>query len=118
MMKKKTKPSDARKETGADKLKAAKLKAVDMPPPHTVIQNCNFTTRIWDGQALDAVNMVARGLLNLSELFQAQRITLSPMLVLNGPQPAMDTMPRTGHCSVGEPNGRGSGNYEYRHGGD
>lgn len=41
----------------------------------TSVTNCTFSSIVnWDGEALEAVNAVAKGLLNLTELFKAQGV--------------------------------------------
>ena len=45
-------------------------------PPQTIIKDCNFTSHtevVWDKSVLATVDKVAQGLLNLTELFTAQK---------------------------------------------
>jgi len=44
------------------------------------IEHCQFTGVKWDGQAIEAVNTVARALLNMTQLFQAQNIRIDTMI--------------------------------------
>lgn len=46
----------------------------------TSVQHCNFIGVKWDGKALEAVNDVAKGLLNLTELFKSQGIKIDCFL--------------------------------------
>lgn len=48
--------------------------------PDVSIRDCNFTASIWDKSALDAVSKVAQGLLNLTELFVGQHVTIESLL--------------------------------------
>ena len=50
--------------------------------PKTVIQNCNFTGVKWDSQAIEAVNTVAKALLNLTKLFESQNIHIETLLTV------------------------------------
>ncbi len=50
------------------------------PIPTTNISNNIFTGVKWDAQALEAVNLVAKGLVNLTELFKSQNIHIETML--------------------------------------
>jgi hypothetical protein len=53
--------------------------------PNNVIQNNVFTGVQWDGQAIEAVNNVAKALLNLTELFNSQHIKIE-MIKINADQ--------------------------------
>jgi hypothetical protein len=44
------------------------------------IENCTFNGVVWDKNVLDTVNLVARGLVNLTELFKNQHVTIDSML--------------------------------------
>ena len=44
------------------------------------IENCNFNGVVWDKSALETVNTVAKGLLNLTELFKAQSVSFECLL--------------------------------------
>jgi hypothetical protein len=44
------------------------------------VENCNFTGVKWDENAIEAVVIVAQGLLNLTELFSAQAINIECLL--------------------------------------
>ena len=46
------------------------------------IQNCVFTGVVWDKQATEAVSMVAKALLNLTELFSQQNIKIDSLLTV------------------------------------
>ena len=55
-------------------------------PPQTIIRDCNFTSHnevIWDKSALATVDKVAQGLLNLTELFTAQKIVIDALLKIS-----------------------------------
>lgn len=41
------------------------------------ISNCNFTGVHWDTKALESVEITARALLNLTELFKSQNIQVT-----------------------------------------
>ena len=51
------------------------------PFPATTIQNCTFTVTAanWDPKQIDAIQTVARALLNLTEVFKSQGVT-APMI--------------------------------------
>ena len=53
----------------------------------TNITNNTFTGIKWDGEALEAVNIVAMALLNMTELFKSQNIEIECLLKL---EPAND----------------------------
>ena len=53
---------------------------IEIPEPQTVISNNCFTGVHWDAQALESVELIARGLLNLTELFKSQNIQIDTML--------------------------------------
>jgi len=46
----------------------------------TVITGCTLTGISWDGKAIEAVNDVAKALLNLTELFSAQNIKIDSLI--------------------------------------
>lgn len=50
----------------------------------TTITNNTFVGVQWDAQAIESVNMVAKGLLNLTELFRTQNINIEAMLKVDG----------------------------------
>ena len=55
-------------------------------PPQTIIQDCNFTSHnevVWDKSVLATVDKVAQGLLNLTELFTAQKIVIDALLKIS-----------------------------------
>lgn len=41
-----------------------------------VIQNNVFNGIVWDGQAIEAINTVAKALLNLTEVFKSQNVNI------------------------------------------
>ena len=47
------------------------------------IKDCNFTAVKWDGKAIKSVDKVAQALLNLTELFKTQNITIDTMVRIN-----------------------------------
>jgi hypothetical protein len=49
---------------------------------NTTVKNCTFVGAKWDSQALESINIVAKGLLNLTELFESQNIKIDCMLKL------------------------------------
>ena len=54
--------------------------------PQTIIQDCNFTSHnevVWDKSVLATVDKVAQGLLNLTELFTAQKIVIDALLKIS-----------------------------------
>jgi hypothetical protein len=53
-------------------------------PTQNTISNCNCTGVIWDGQAIEAINYVARGLMNLTEVFRSQNIQIDSMIKVEG----------------------------------
>lgn len=46
----------------------------------TIISNNTFQGVVWDAKAIESVNLVAQGLLNLTELFKTQNIEIEAML--------------------------------------
>ena len=50
------------------------------------ISNCNLTGVVWDGQAIEAVAMVAKALLNLTEVFKSQNIEIKSLINVNQPK--------------------------------
>jgi hypothetical protein len=60
------------------------MKKVEKEEPiTTTISNNTFTGVHWDAQAVESVSMVAKGLLNLTELFKSQNIQINSMLKIN-----------------------------------
>lgn len=55
------------------------------------IQYCTFNGLVWDKSALETVHLVAKGLVNLTELFKSQNVTIDALLKLQG---APDTEPK------------------------
>ena len=43
----------------------------------TIVQGNTFETKIWDAKAIEAVNNVAKALVNMTELFKAQNINIT-----------------------------------------
>ena len=62
-------------------------KQVKKNPIKTAVTNCTFIGTQWDAQAVESVSMVAKGLLNLSELFCTQNIHIDSMLKINTDPP-------------------------------
>lgn len=50
------------------------------PGQPVTITNCNFEAKVWDDKAVEAINTVAKALLNLTELFKSQNITIESMV--------------------------------------
>ena len=46
----------------------------------TNVSNCSFYGVKWDAEALESVNYVAKGLLNLTELFKTQGINIECLI--------------------------------------
>jgi len=68
-----------------------KVKKVEKKEPiTTTISNNTFTGVHWDAQAIESVSMVAKGLLNLSELFRTQNIHIDSMLKINTDLPKIN----------------------------
>jgi hypothetical protein len=68
-----------------------KVKKVEKEEPiTTTISNNTFTGVHWDAQAVESVSMVAKGLLNLSELFRTQNIHIDSMLKINTDLPKIN----------------------------
>lgn len=59
-------------------------------PITTTISNNTFTGVHWDADAVESVNMVAKGLLNLSELFKSQNIHIDSLLNINKDLPKIN----------------------------
>ena len=55
-----------------------KQKKANVTP--TTISNNTFTGVHWDAEAIESVNMVAKAVLNLTELFRAQNIQIDSMI--------------------------------------
>lgn len=49
-------------------------------PATACITNCSFTGVHWDKSAVEAVAMVAKGLLNLTELFANQNVKIGSLV--------------------------------------
>jgi hypothetical protein len=47
------------------------------------VSNNIFNGLVWDGKAIEAVNLVANALLNLTELFKSQNIQIESLLKIN-----------------------------------
>lgn len=45
-----------------------------------VVTNNTFVGVQWDAKALESINIIAQGLLNLTELFKAQHIEIEALL--------------------------------------
>ena len=61
-------------------------KEIKPVPAQTIIQDCNFESHnevIWDKSVLATVDKVAQGLLNLTELFTAQKIVIDALLKIS-----------------------------------
>ncbi|OHB71878.1 MAG: hypothetical protein A2W23_06420 [Planctomycetes bacterium RBG_16_43_13] len=61
-------------------------KKIKPVPAQTIIQDCNFESHnevIWDKSVLATVDKVAQGLLNLTELFTAQKIVIEAMVKIS-----------------------------------
>ena len=56
------------------------MKIERKPGESVSISNCNFELKVWDGKAIETVNDVAKALLNLTELFKSQNVTLEAMV--------------------------------------
>lgn len=54
-----------------------------IPESTNSISHCNLTAVQWDGKALESVQTVAKGLLNLTELFKSQNINIEAMIKIN-----------------------------------
>ncbi len=52
------------------------------------ISNSTFTGVKWDGEAIEAVNIVARALSNMTELFKSQNIAIECLLKIEQPHSA------------------------------
>jgi hypothetical protein len=60
-----------------------KIKKAEKRPQGTTISNSTFTGVHWDAEAIESVSMVAKGLLNLTEIFKSQNIHIDSMLRIN-----------------------------------
>jgi hypothetical protein len=58
------------------------------------IKNSKFTGVHWDAKAIEAVNTTAKALLNLTELFKSQHITIESMVKIEGPTLSSDSEDR------------------------
>jgi hypothetical protein len=65
-------------------------KQIKKDPITTSISNNTFTGVHWDAQAVESVSMVAKGLLNLTELFRTQNIHIDSMLKINTDLPKIN----------------------------
>lgn len=48
-----------------------------------VVQDCHFQGVVWDGKAIQAIEHVAKALLNLTEVFKSQHIQIDSMLYVS-----------------------------------
>jgi len=60
-----------------------KLRKTKKPKAYTNISNNSFVGVKWDKQAVEAVNDVAKALLNLTQLFQSQFIKIAAFIKVN-----------------------------------
>lgn len=60
--------------------KTKTIKKEPIRKPTTTIKDCTFNGVVWDSQATEAVNTVAKALLNLSELFKSQNIKIESLI--------------------------------------
>tara|TARA_R110000851_G_scaffold97156_1_gene210661 strand:+ start:1352 stop:1570 length:219 start_codon:yes stop_codon:yes gene_type:complete len=63
-----------------EKLNKRELIELLKEKPKNTIENCNFTGVQWDKEALVAVNNVSKSLLNMTELFKSQNVTIKSMI--------------------------------------
>ena len=56
-------------------------------PVSTTISNNTFTGIHWDAEALESVNMVAKAVLNMTELFRSQHIQIDSLLRIQDNKP-------------------------------
>jgi len=68
-------------------MKKVTKKVKKVEPIKTAITNCTFIGTQWDAQAIESVSMVAKGLLNLTDLFRTQNIHIDSMLKINTDPP-------------------------------
>ena len=62
------------------------IAALEEKTPSFTVSNNTFTGVHWDAKALEAVNNVSEGLLNLTKLFQSQNIKVDSLLKVNTEQ--------------------------------
>jgi len=55
---------------------------IDVKPetPSTHISQCSFIGVQWDKSSLETINLVAKGLVNLTELFKTQNVEIEALL--------------------------------------
>lgn len=53
---------------------------IDDTRPHNTITGCNFVGVQWDKSTLETINLVAKGLVNLTELFKSQNVEIETLL--------------------------------------
>jgi hypothetical protein len=58
------------------------VNAIKGEKPGTTISNNTFTGVHWDAAAIEAVTIVAQGLLNLTEVFKSQNIKIGSLLYI------------------------------------
>jgi hypothetical protein len=54
------------------------------PVVNNSITGSSIHASVWDGKALEAVNMVAKSILNMTELFKTQNITIEALVKMDG----------------------------------
>ena len=47
------------------------------------VEGCTFITKVWDEKSVNAVNDVAKALLNMTELFKSQNIQVTALSINN-----------------------------------
>jgi hypothetical protein len=58
--------------------KAQLIEELNKKPEYNhVMQNCHSELKLWDKDACESINLVAQGLLNLTELFKSQNIEVT-----------------------------------------
>ena len=63
------------------KLKKSELiEELERQQERMTVQNCTFTRVRWDDKAIEGVNNVSKALLNLTELYNSQNITIESIL--------------------------------------
>ena len=65
------------------KKKKTKKKVISPIPPTITISDSSFYGVSWDKPSLEVLADVAKGLLNLSELFKSQNVSIGSLLTIN-----------------------------------
>jgi hypothetical protein len=56
------------------------------PQPQVIVTGSTFNGVVWDKASLDVIALVARGLVNLTELFKSQHVQIDALMSIGNKQ--------------------------------